>query len=128
MYIEVFQKVNIHVIIMNKSQANLQDKCAKVIKTWDDNVIKKTFWYRLIPYTWRKDWCRIFHYSYRTWLEEFLRHVGTAALVDYVWTGEENLDRDDQEDEEAHAGGRRRDNYLRGQKTIPRVYMQPREK
>lgn len=37
--------------------------------------------------------------------EELLWHIGTAALVDDVGGGEENLEGDDEEDEEAHAGG-----------------------
>lgn len=39
-------------------------------------------------------------------LEELLRHIGTAALVDDVRGGEEDLEGYDEEDEEAHARSR----------------------
>ena len=37
-------------------------------------------------------------------LEKLLGHVGAAALVDDIRCGKENLECDDEEDEEAHAG------------------------
>lgn len=40
------------------------------------------------------------------YLEELFGHIGTATLVDDVGAGEEDLERDDEEDEEAHARSR----------------------
>lgn len=42
-------------------------------------------------------------------LEEFLGHVGATTLVDDVRDSEDDLEGDDEEDEEAHAGSGRGD-------------------
>lgn len=44
-------------------------------------------------------------------LKELLGHVGPATLVDDVGDHEEHLERDQQEDEEAHARAGGRDDY-----------------
>lgn len=46
-----------------------------------------------------------------SYLEKLLGHVRTATLVHDVSNGKNNLESDDHEDEEAHAGSGRGDSY-----------------
>ena len=54
-------------------------------------------------------------------LKELLGHVGSATLVDDVGDHKEDLERDHQEDEEAHARAGGRNDYNMRRKAISRL-------